>query len=97
MRLWIPEHERRPDPAPARADARKALLVGTVGWLVALAVVLALGGVLDERASALLVPTTVIGAALGVAGIASVQLLRRRQSRSSSSSSESSSSESSSS
>ncbi|MFD6053684.1 DUF2530 domain-containing protein [Agromyces sp. NPDC060279] len=82
MRLWLPEQERRPDPAPARADARKALLVGTVGWLVALGVVLALGGTLDARASALLVPTTLIGAGLGVAGLVAVQLLRRRQSRS---------------
>jgi len=82
VRLWLPEQERRPDPAPARADARKALLVGTVGWLVALGVVLALGGMLDARASALLVPTTLIGAGLGVAGLVAVQLLRRRQSRS---------------
>ncbi|MCM3655850.1 DUF2530 domain-containing protein [Agromyces mediolanus] len=87
MRLWLAEHERRPDPAPARADARKALLVGTIAWLVALGVVLAFGEGIDPRARALLVPTTVIGAALGVVGIAAVQLLRRRQSRSSSSSS----------
>jgi hypothetical protein len=83
MRLWLAEHERRPDPEPARADARKALLVGTIGWLVVLGVVLALGGTIDERASALLVPTTLIGAGLGVAGIVAVQLLRRRQPRSS--------------
>ena len=34
MRLWLSESERRPDPAPARADARKAALVGTIGWAV---------------------------------------------------------------
>ena len=36
MRLWVSESERRPDPAPARTDARKALLAGTAAWIVAL-------------------------------------------------------------
>ena len=36
MRLWVSESERRPDPAPARTDARKALLAGTAAWVVAL-------------------------------------------------------------
>ena len=37
MRLWLKDSERRPDPVPAKTDDRKAILVGLVLWLVALA------------------------------------------------------------
>lgn len=70
--------ERRPDPAPARADARKALLAGTAAWLVVVAVALLWRDALGETAFALLLPTALIGVALGLAGLAVVQLRRRR-------------------
>lgn len=37
MRLWLKDSERRPDPVPVKTDDRKAILVGLVLWLVALA------------------------------------------------------------
>ena len=37
MRLWLKDSERRPDPQPVQRDDRKAILVGLVLWLVALA------------------------------------------------------------
>ena len=37
MRFWLKEDERRPDPEPVKSDDRKAVLVGLVLWLVALA------------------------------------------------------------
>ena len=39
MRLWLKDSERRPDPVPVATDDRKAVLVGTGLWLVALVVV----------------------------------------------------------
>lgn len=81
MRFWLSEDERRPDPAPARADARKALAAGTAAWAVALVVVLVAG---DARAAAgldWLVPACWVGIALGVAGLAVVQVLRARARR----------------
>jgi hypothetical protein len=37
MRFWLKEGERRPDPEPVKSDDRKAVLVGLVLWLLALA------------------------------------------------------------
>ena len=82
MRLWLSEGERRPDPPPARADARKALAAGTAAWLVVLLLVLVLRDGLDPAAVALLVPTAAIGAALGAVGLIVVQARRRRGARS---------------
>jgi O-antigen/teichoic acid export membrane protein len=50
MRLWVPQDERRPEPAPLRTDDRKAVLTGMVVWIVALgAMLLFLPGVLGEH------------------------------------------------
>jgi hypothetical protein len=78
MRLWLSDSERRPDPAPARTDARKALLAGTAAWLVALLLSLALREPLADAGFAWFTTAAGIGLALGVIGLVVVQLRRRR-------------------
>jgi hypothetical protein len=78
MRLWLSESERRPDPAPARTDARKALLVGTAAWLVALVLALALSGPLADAGFSWFAAAAATGVVLGLIGLAFVQLRRRR-------------------
>ncbi|MGW4930193.1 DUF2530 domain-containing protein [Agromyces sp. NPDC004153] len=81
MRLWLSESERRPDPAPARADARKAVLVGTVAWLVALVASLVFRAQLEAAGLGWLLWAAVTGLGLGVIGLVVVQLIRRRAAR----------------
>lgn len=78
MRLWLTESERRPDPAPVRTDARKALLAGTAAWLVALVAALVARDWLASIGFGWFVTAAIIGVALGVAGLVVVQLRRRR-------------------
>ena len=84
MRLWLKDSERRPDPLPARTDARKALLVGTLLWLVALGAALVTqwtapewSGAASSSGAGWWLWCTVIGAGLGLVGLAWVQLRRR--------------------
>ena len=84
MRLWLKDSERRPDPLPARTDARKALMVGTVLWLVALGVALITSGTAGPGSGAASASgpswwlwCAVIGVGLGLGGLAWVQLRRR--------------------
>jgi hypothetical protein len=81
VRFWLSESERRPDPAPARADARKAVLVGTVAWLLALAAALLWRTQLDDAGLGWLLWAAVTGVAIGIAGLTAVQLVRRRRMR----------------
>ena len=81
MRLWLSESERRPDPAPARADARKAVVVGTIAWLIALVVSLVFRAPLAAAGLGWLLWAAVTGLALGVIGLVVVQLIRRRAAR----------------
>lgn len=81
MRLWLNESERRPDPAPARADARKAVLVGTLAWLVALVVSLVFRAQLDAVGLGWLVWAAVTGLVIGAIGLVVVQVVRRRIAR----------------
>ena len=81
MRLWLREDERRPDPAPARADARKALAVGTVAWAVGLVVLVLAGEAVDSAGLGWLVPACWVGIVLGVAGLIVVQVHRARTAR----------------
>jgi len=81
VRLWLSESERRPDPAPARADARKAVLVGTLAWLVALVASLVFRGQLESAGLGWLVWASVTGLALGVIGLIVVLALRARAAR----------------
>lgn len=84
MRFWLSESERRPDPAPARADARKALLVGTAGWVVALVFVLLFRADLAAAGLGWLLWAAITGTVIGVVGFVVVELVRlrvRRQER----------------
>jgi fatty acid desaturase len=74
-RLWLKDSERRPDPEPVRADARRALVVGSVVWLVAL-VGAVLVGAISGQGPGWWFWYSVIGLALGVLGLAWVQWLR---------------------
>ena len=77
MRFWLSESERRPDPVPARADARKAALAGTVGWVVALVVSLVFRAQLRDAGLEWLMWAAVVGTALGIICLVVVQLRRR--------------------
>ena len=66
MRLFIKDSERRPDPAPVKTDDRKVVLVGLVGWIIALAVMLALLPQLEESGLLWLLWTVVVGFGLGL-------------------------------
>lgn len=79
MRLWLSESERRPDPAPARADARKAVLVGTLAWILALVAALAFRAPLQASGLGWLVWAALTGVVLGLAGLVVVQVTRRRR------------------
>ncbi|GAA1506762.1 hypothetical protein BJ978_003265 [Agromyces terreus] len=80
MRLWLPESERRPDPAPARADARKAVLAGTALWGLALVACVVARATIGDASLDPLVWTCAIGTAIGVVALAAVQVIRRRAS-----------------
>jgi len=73
VRLWLRDDERRPDPVPAKTDDRRAVLVGLGLWLVALVVVLAVGG-----AGTTAMWTVVVGLALGALGMGYLTAARRR-------------------
>lgn len=77
MRFWLKDSERRPDPLPVRADARKAVIAGTA--LFALGAVLSaiFSEQLDAAGLGWWLSCAVIGAALGVVGLVVVQLRRR--------------------
>lgn len=81
MRFWLSESERRPDPAPARTDARKAVLVGTAGWIFALVIALLFRGQLAEAGLGWLLWAAVTGAVIGIVGLVVVQAIRRRIAR----------------
>ena len=81
MRFWLSESERRPDPAPARADARKAVVAGTVAWLVLLVLSLVFREQLDAVGLGWLVWAAVTGVVLGVLGLVAVLVIRRRIAR----------------
>ncbi len=66
MRLFIKDSERRPDPAPVRTDDRKVVLVGLVGWILALGVMLLLLPQLQESGLVWVLWTVVCGLGLGL-------------------------------
>jgi len=75
VRLWLKDSERRPDPRPARTDARMALIVGSIAWLVALLAALVTGAYTGQGPGWWLW-CSVIGLALGALGLAWVQWRR---------------------
>ena len=70
LRLWIRDRDRRPDPAPADASGRTAVLAGTVAWAVATVAVLAFPLVTGAEGDPAVLATCGIGVALGLIGIA---------------------------
>lgn len=78
MRFWLNEQERRPDPEPARADARKAVAAGTAAWLVALVVCLVFRVQLEAAGLGWFAVAAAVGVALGLVGLVAVQVIRRR-------------------
>jgi NAD/NADP transhydrogenase beta subunit len=66
VRLFIKDSERRPDPAPVKTDDRKVVLFGLVGWIIALAVMLALLAQLEDSGLVWLLWTVVVGFGLGL-------------------------------
>ncbi|MFD4420605.1 DUF2530 domain-containing protein [Agromyces sp. NPDC058484] len=81
MRFWLSESERRPDPVPARADARKAALAGTAAWVGALVISLVFRAQLDDADLGWLVWAAVVGTVVGVIGLVVVLLRRHRHVR----------------
>ncbi|WP_353807198.1 DUF2530 domain-containing protein [Agromyces sp. SYSU T00194] len=79
MRFWLSEDERRPDPEPVRTDARKAVLVGTSVWALVLVGVLVWREPIAAAGMAWLVPTAIVGIALGVVALVVVQVQRSRR------------------
>ena len=77
LRLWLKDAERRPDPAPVATDDRKAMFVGTVGWLVALVLLLSLSGPFGLPDLDWWYVTCAIGLVLGLVGL--VYTIRRRR------------------
>jgi hypothetical protein len=66
MRLYVKDSERRPDPEPLKTDDRKVVLVGLVGWIVALGVMLLLLPQLQESGLVWVLWTVVCGLGLGL-------------------------------
>ncbi|KFF59088.1 hypothetical protein JF66_13865 [Cryobacterium sp. MLB-32] len=77
MRLWLKDSERRPDPLPARTDARKAFFAGTVVWLLALGAALILRDQITSAGLDWWIWCAVIGVGLGLFGLLWVQMRRR--------------------
>ncbi|MGW9630723.1 DUF2530 domain-containing protein [Agromyces sp. NPDC055520] len=82
MRLWLSDDERRPDPAPARADGRKAVVAGTIGWVVALVACLVFQKPLDAAGLGWFTAAAITGVVIGLIGLVVVQVIRRRTDRS---------------
>ncbi|MEO7123867.1 MAG: DUF2530 domain-containing protein [Lacisediminihabitans sp.] len=79
MRLWLKDSERRPDPAPVKTDDRKAMLVGSGLWLVALGVLLVFARPITESGNQWMLWACVVGLALGLAGLLYTHRRYRRQ------------------
>ena len=69
MRIWLKDSERRPDPSPVKTDDRKAVLVGLVLWIIALAILLVFLTPLTGAGLGWWLWTCVTGLALGVVGL----------------------------
>ena len=77
MRLWLKDSERRPDPTPVETDDRKAVLVGSVLWVVVFMVVLVVP--LSWGDSGWWLTTCAIGILLGAAGLIYTTRRQRRR------------------
>ena len=75
MRLYLKDHERRPDPAPVETDDRRAIVAGLVLWIAALVVALVVTS--PASADSAVLWTCATGIALGVIGLLYTQFRRR--------------------
>ena len=80
MRLWLKDSERLPDPEPVVTDDRKALLVGTVAWLLALAGLVLFIDPLREASNGWWLWVAIAGIAIGLLGLVNVHLRHERES-----------------
>ena len=76
MRFWLKDSERRPDPLPARANARKAVAAGSAAWLVLLVLTILFRAELNDAGLGWWLWCAVIGLGLGLYGLGFV-LFRR--------------------
>lgn len=77
MRFWLKDSERRPDPLPVRADARKAVIAGTALFAIGVALCSLFYAQLEQAGLAWWLGCSIIGTALGLTGLVVVQLRRR--------------------
>ncbi|KQQ94172.1 hypothetical protein ASF62_08510 [Leifsonia sp. Leaf325] len=77
MRIWLKDSERRPDPEPARADGRKAVVAGTAVWLIGLMAWFIWGEMLTDAGFGWWLWACITGIAFGVIGLVVVQVMRR--------------------
>ena len=66
MRLYVKDSERKPDPAPVKTNARLAIVVGLVLWVVALALCLVFAPALAAAEKSWWLSTCLFGIALGI-------------------------------
>lgn len=69
MRLYLRPSERRPDPEPLKTDDRKAVLVGTVVWVMMLAAAVLARDELLRSGRGWWIWTCAAGAVLGFLGL----------------------------
>lgn len=81
MRLWLKDSERLPDPAPVKTDDRKALLAGTIAWVLALAGLVLFIDPLREAGNGWWLWAAIAGIALGLLGLVNVHLRHERERR----------------
>ncbi len=74
MKLWLKPEDRRPGPDPVMVDERRAFIVGSIAWAIALVVTIVLGPQLPEQ----WLWTAVAGIVLGLLGLLYTQYRRRR-------------------
>jgi hypothetical protein len=80
MRFWLSDDERRPEPAPVRADARKAAAGGTLLWTLGLVATLVFQRQLEANGLGWWALSALFGTLSGLVGLIVVQLRRRRDS-----------------
>jgi cytochrome bd-type quinol oxidase subunit 1 len=66
MRFYIKDAERKPDPAPIKASARLAVMVGLVLWVLALAACLLNLEALAAAQKSWWLATCIFGIILGI-------------------------------
>ena len=79
MRLWLKDSERLPDPEPVVTDDRKALLVGTAAWLLAIAAFVLFIDSLRDAGNGWWIWVAIAGIAIGLLGLVNVHLRHERE------------------